>query len=149
MPRLLRKGDLKEYGRRYFPKRRISEPTIPISDKISHKIHIFIVQSWFGLDPRNGCKTSNSQASHKKQFFPRADPKKKEKTHRKKKKKDLSLCIIRVISVTCVTTTLALINCKTAYFPFSYSQAYKKKKNNHHPQTTFPQENTPDYPNLN
>lgn len=86
MPRLLRKGDLKEYGRRYFPKRRISEPTTSISDKISHKIHIFIVQSWFGLDPRNGCKTSNSQASHKKQFFPRADPKKKEKTHRKKKK---------------------------------------------------------------
>lgn len=34
----------------------------------------------------------------------------------------------RVTSVTCVTTTLALINCKTAYFPFSYSQAYKKKK---------------------
>lgn len=34
----------------------------------------------------------------------------------------------RVTRVTCFTTTLALINCKTAYFPFSYSQAYKKKK---------------------
>lgn len=84
-----------------------------------------------------------------KSNFSRGLTPRKRKKRTEKKKKDLSLCIIRVISVTCVTTTLALINCKTAYFPFSYSQAYKKKKNNHHPQTTFPQENTPDYPNLN
>lgn len=75
-------------------------------------------------------------------------PRKRKK--RTEKKKNLSFCMCRVTRVTCFTTTLALINCKTAYFPFSYSQAYKKKKKTTTiPKQPSPKKNTPDYPNLN
>lgn len=145
MPRLLRKGDLKEYGRKYFPKRRISEPTTPILGKFSHIIHIFIVQSWFGLDSKDGCKTSNSQAFHKKQFFPRPDPKKKKKTHRKNKKKPLVMYVSRdqrhVLHHHARPHQL-----KQPTFPSPILKHTKKKKNNHHPQRTLPQKKK--YPRL-